>query len=60
MRGIALFRSKSFHLDDGQKKLLVVDVNYFPSYKEMSNFPSLLAQYLTEKAVQGRLRSVNK
>lgn len=46
--------------DDGQKKLLVVDVNYFPSYKEMSNFPSLLAQYLTEKAVQGRLRSVNK
>jgi len=32
------------------RKLLVVDVNYFPSYKEVSNFPALLAKYLTDKA----------
>jgi inositol-1,3,4-trisphosphate 5/6-kinase/inositol-tetrakisphosphate 1-kinase len=36
------------------KELFVVDVNYFPSYKEVSNFPSLLAKYLTQRAIQGR------
>uniref|UniRef100_A0A7S4EKH0 Uncharacterized protein n=1 Tax=Pseudo-nitzschia australis TaxID=44445 RepID=A0A7S4EKH0_9STRA len=32
----------------------VVDVNYFPSYKEVPNFPSLLAQYLTQRALEQR------
>lgn len=32
----------------------VVDVNYFPSYKEVPNFPSLLARYLTQRAVAHR------
>ena len=43
--------------DDSKKRqMLVVDVNYFPSYKEVSNFPSLLAQYLTQRAVDSRRR----
>jgi inositol-1,3,4-trisphosphate 5/6-kinase/inositol-tetrakisphosphate 1-kinase len=36
------------------KQMLVVDVNYFPSYKEVSNFPSLLAQHLTQRAIDSR------
>mmetsp|Transcript_16004 Transcript_16004/g.37070 ORF Transcript_16004/g.37070 Transcript_16004/m.37070 type:complete len:597 (+) Transcript_16004:314-2104(+) len=32
----------------------VVDVNYFPSYKEVSNFPSLLARYLTQRVLEQR------
>uniref|UniRef100_A0A7S4JNH4 inositol-1,3,4-trisphosphate 5/6-kinase n=1 Tax=Odontella aurita TaxID=265563 RepID=A0A7S4JNH4_9STRA len=40
-----------------EKEMLVVDVNYFPSYKEVSNFPSLLAQYLTQRAIEGRMKS---
>ena len=40
-------------VNDG-KEILVVDVNYFPGYKEVPNFPSLLAQYLTQKAVESR------
>ena len=39
------------------KEILVVDVNYFPGYKEVLNFPSLLAQYLTQKAVESRVRN---
>jgi Inositol 1,3,4-trisphosphate 5/6-kinase ATP-grasp domain/Inositol 1,3,4-trisphosphate 5/6-kinase pre-ATP-grasp domain len=38
-------------------KWLVVDVNYFPSYKEVSNFPSLLAKYLTQRALHDRSRA---
>jgi len=38
-------------------EILVVDVNYFPGYKEVPNFPSLLAQYLTQKAVESRVRN---
>jgi len=41
------------------KEILVVDVNYFPGYKEVPNFPSLLAQYLTTKAVESRWRNVD-
>jgi inositol-1,3,4-trisphosphate 5/6-kinase/inositol-tetrakisphosphate 1-kinase len=37
------------------KEILVVDVNYFPGYKEVPRFPSLLAQYLTQKAVETRV-----
>lgn len=37
-------------------EMLVVDVNYFPSYKEVHNFPAQLAQYLTQKAVDARQR----
>ncbi|KAL3777232.1 hypothetical protein HJC23_007132 [Cyclotella cryptica] len=37
------------------KEILVVDVNYFPGYKEVPHFPSLLAQYLTQKAVESRI-----
>lgn len=32
----------------------VVDVNYFPSYKEVPNFPSLLARYLTQRVLERR------
>lgn len=32
----------------------VVDVNYFPSYKEVPDFPSLLAQYLTQRVLEQR------
>ena len=42
-----------------ERELLVVDVNYFPSYKEVSNFPSLLANYLTQRAIDGRLQNSN-
>lgn len=42
-----------------QLEMLVVDVNYFPSYKEVTNFPSLLAQYLTQRAIEGRVNSLN-
>jgi inositol-1,3,4-trisphosphate 5/6-kinase/inositol-tetrakisphosphate 1-kinase len=38
-------------------EMLVVDVNYFPSYKEVSNFSSLLAQYLIQRAIEGRMQS---
>jgi inositol-1,3,4-trisphosphate 5/6-kinase/inositol-tetrakisphosphate 1-kinase len=37
------------------KEIFVVDVNYFPGYKEVPHFPSLLAQYLTQKAVESRM-----
>jgi inositol-1,3,4-trisphosphate 5/6-kinase/inositol-tetrakisphosphate 1-kinase len=33
---------------------LVVDVNYFPSYKEVPNFPSLLARYLSRRVLEQR------
>lgn len=49
---------KSDIRDDGSgKEILVVDVNYFPGYKEVPNFPSLLAQYLTKKAVESRMET---
>ena len=35
----------------------VVDVNYFPSYKEVPNFPSLLAQYLTQRVLEQRRKA---
>jgi inositol-1,3,4-trisphosphate 5/6-kinase / inositol-tetrakisphosphate 1-kinase len=35
------------------RTLRVVDVNYFPSYKEVTQFPMLLAQYLTQRAQVG-------
>ena len=41
-----------------EKEILVVDVNYFPGYKEVPNFPSLLAQYLTQKAVESRMKNL--
>lgn len=40
-----------------ERRMLVVDVNYFPSYKEVSNFPSLLAQYLTQRAIDCRRKT---
>lgn len=40
-----------------ERRMLVVDVNYFPSYKEVSNFPSLLAQYLTQRAIDRRRKT---
>jgi hypothetical protein len=39
---------------DTTVRMLVVDVNYFPSYKEVPNFPSLLAHYLTQRVLQSR------
>mmetsp|Transcript_28264 Transcript_28264/g.40997 ORF Transcript_28264/g.40997 Transcript_28264/m.40997 type:complete len:666 (+) Transcript_28264:667-2664(+) len=44
--------------DSVLREMLVVDVNYFPSYKEVSNFPSLLAQYLTQRAIEGRIKKL--
>jgi Inositol 1,3,4-trisphosphate 5/6-kinase ATP-grasp domain len=44
---------------DGDSRLLVVDVNYFPSYKEVPNFPALLAQYLTDRAIDFRKTRLN-
>ena len=41
------------------KELLVVDVNYFPSYKEVNNFPFVLANYLLQKGMEGRNRANN-
>ena len=41
-----------------QKEYLVVDVNYFPSYKEVPNFPSLLAHYLTQRVLNQRRRTL--
>jgi inositol-1,3,4-trisphosphate 5/6-kinase/inositol-tetrakisphosphate 1-kinase len=38
---------------------LVVDVNYFPSYKEVNDFPSLLAKYLTQRALQDRAHKLH-
>jgi Inositol 1,3,4-trisphosphate 5/6-kinase ATP-grasp domain/Inositol 1,3,4-trisphosphate 5/6-kinase pre-ATP-grasp domain len=41
-----------------ERHILVVDVNYFPSYKEVDNFPALLAKYLTDRALSRRQRHV--
>lgn len=41
-------------VSEGNQELLVVDVNYFPSYKEVPNFPSLLAHYLTQRVLEQR------
>ena len=35
--------------DHDKKEIIMVDVIYFPGYKELPKFPSLLAQYLTQK-----------
>ena len=40
--------------DERGNSLLVVDVNYFPSYKEVDNFPMQLAKYLTQRALDTR------
>lgn len=37
-----------------EQEWLVVDVNYFPSYKEVPNFPSLLAHYLAQRVLKQR------
>lgn len=37
----------------------VVDVNYFPSYKEVPNFPALLARYLTQRVLEQRRKANN-
>mmetsp|Transcript_28159 Transcript_28159/g.40330 ORF Transcript_28159/g.40330 Transcript_28159/m.40330 type:complete len:478 (-) Transcript_28159:155-1588(-) len=41
----------------GWVEMLVIDVNYFPSYKEVDNFPKLLTQYLARYAVNSKLQS---
>ena len=41
-------------LSQESNEWLVVDVNYFPSYKEVPNFPSLLAHYLTQRVLEKR------
>jgi len=43
---------------DIEKHLLVVDVNYFPSYKEVPDFAPLLARYLAKRAIENRIHSV--
>jgi glutathione synthase/RimK-type ligase-like ATP-grasp enzyme len=34
----------------GGKKLMIIDVNYFPSYKEVKDFPERLKNYLKKIA----------
>lgn len=41
------------------REMLVVDVNYFPSYKEVTNFSTLLAQYLAQCGIEGRVKSLS-
>ena len=41
-------------LSQDYKEFHVVDVNYFPSYKEVPNFPMLLAHYLTQRVLEQR------
>ena len=36
--------------DDGDFELVVIDVNYFPSYKEVPDFPRRLRKFLRQKA----------
>ncbi len=43
--------------NDNTKEMFVVDVNYFPSYKEVKNFSELLAEYLAQCGIEGRVRS---
>jgi inositol-1,3,4-trisphosphate 5/6-kinase/inositol-tetrakisphosphate 1-kinase len=43
-----------------KEKWLVVDVNYFPSYKEVPNFPTLLAHYLTQRVLEQRKRIITE
>jgi hypothetical protein len=52
--GLELFGFDILVTAEEEERLLVVDVNYFPSYKEVPNFPSLLAQYLTQRVLQSR------
>jgi Inositol 1,3,4-trisphosphate 5/6-kinase ATP-grasp domain len=54
--GLELFGFDILRRPD-DKEWLVVDVNYFPSYKEVPNFPSLLARYLTKRVLEQRRKS---
>jgi inositol-1,3,4-trisphosphate 5/6-kinase/inositol-tetrakisphosphate 1-kinase len=44
--------------DGTGKELLVVDVNYFPSYKEVSDFAPRLARYLAKIALENRMKQL--
>lgn len=37
-------------LDPLQKELVIIDINFFPSYKEVSDFPQRLCDFLKKKA----------
>jgi Inositol 1,3,4-trisphosphate 5/6-kinase ATP-grasp domain/Inositol 1,3,4-trisphosphate 5/6-kinase pre-ATP-grasp domain len=50
--GLEMFGFDVLRGEDGG--YLVVDVNYFPSYKEVEDFPFLLAQYLTQRVLEQR------
>ena len=50
--------SSSTSSNDVKRSMLVVDVNYFPSYKEVPDFPALLAKFLTGRAIQSRLKRI--
>jgi glutathione synthase/RimK-type ligase-like ATP-grasp enzyme len=50
--GLEMFGFDVLQGEDGE--YLVVDVNYFPSYKEVKDFPFLLAQYLTQRVLEQR------
>lgn len=41
-----------------KQEWLVVDVNYFPSYKEVPNFPNQLAHYLTQRVLHQRRQNL--
>jgi len=49
----------SMNSEHGEREMLVVDVNYFPSYKEVTNFSEILAQHLAQCAFEGRIKSLS-
>jgi len=55
--GLELFGFDILVTTTTPRRMLVVDVNYFPSYKEVANFPALLAKYLTDRAIENRRRT---
>ena len=49
--GLSLFGFDVILPVDDEDKIFVIDVNFFPSYKEVSDFPSKLRNYFRKKAV---------
>ena len=48
--GLSLFGFDVIVPVEDRDKIFIIDVNFFPSYKEVSDFPSKLRAYFREKA----------
>ena len=48
--GLSLFGFDVIVPVEDRSKIFIIDVNFFPSYKEVSDFPSKLRRYFREKA----------